>query len=346
MYVTEPKKEDEDLVKLAKAHYDLSLTKTEIEEKEQKIQELSDRASEKFQREIKINQDVQDKIKFLQELSSIISQKNEYLELENKKLLEKQKEYAILNSDLKKHLKDIVLKENHLEFQKEQLEKKIKQQNAEISKSKKLTLLGEISSKLGDEMAIPLSIIKDSTKTLESNSKLKNDDAQVIRNLQRATRNMDLYLNSIKNMVTPSKLNITHNLLLSVIDSAIQSVPIPDNIQVNVEQTDLVVNCDFNLLSVCFSQIILNSIQEFDDNGQINIRIMDCGPEVMIAFEDSGNGIPEEILPKIFEPFFSTNFKRKGIGLSICKNIIERHGGSITIKNSPTTVMVTIPQNH
>lgn len=348
MYVTEPKEEVEDLTKLAtKAYYDLGLAKTEIEEKEKIIQELSNTASEKYQKEIKLNQEVQDKIKFLQELSSTLSQKNENLELENTKLLEKQKEYEILNLDLKKHLENIVLKENDLEFQKEQLEKKINQQNEEISKSKKLTTLGEISSKLGDEMAVPLSMIKDSTKTLETNSKLKNDEKQhVIRNLQRATRNMELYLNSIRNMVAPSKLNISHYSLLSVIDSAIESVPIPDDVQVNVEETDLVVNCDFKLLSVCFSQILLNSIQEFEKDGKINIRIMDCGPEVMIAFEDSGNGIPEEALPQIFDPFFSTDFKRKGIGLSICKNIVEQHGGSITIKNSPTTVMVTIPQNH
>ncbi|MFB5597656.1 MAG: ATP-binding protein [Nitrosopumilaceae archaeon] len=348
MYVTKPKEEAEDLAKLAtKAYYDLGLAKTEIEEKEQIIQELSNKASEKFQREIKINQDVQEKIQFLQELASTLSQKNENLELENKKLLEQQKEYAVLNSDLKKHLDDVVLKENDLEFQKEQLEKKISKQNEEISKSKKLTTLGEISSKLGDEMAVPLSMIKDSTKILESNSKLKNDDKrQVLRNLQRATRNMDLYLNSIRNMIAPSKLNISHNSLLSVIDSAIESVPMPYNVQVNVEQNDLIINCDFKLLSVCFSQILLNSIQEFEEEGKINIRIMDCGPEVMVAFEDTGKGIPDEILPKIFAPFFSTDLKRKGIGLAICKNIVEQHGGSITIKNSPTTVMVTIPQNH
>ncbi len=348
MYVTKPKKETEDLAKLAtKAYYDLGLAKTEIEEKEQIIQELSSKASEKFEHEIKLNQEVQDKIQFLQELASTLSQKNENLELENKKLLEQKKEYAILNSDLKKHLEDIVLKENDLEFQKEQLEKKINQQNKEISKSKKLMTLGEISSKIGDEMAVPLSMIKDATKTLESNSKLKNDEKQqVIRNLQRSSRNMELYLTSIRNMVTPSKLNINHHSLLSVIDSAIESVPIPDNIQVNVEQADLILNCDFKLLSVCFSQILLNSIQEFEKDGTINIRIMDCGSEVMIAFEDSGKGIPNEALPKVFDPFFSTDIKRKGIGLAICKNIVEQHGGNITVKNSPTTVMITIPQNH
>jgi two-component system sensor histidine kinase HydH len=345
--VTKPKKEDEDLAKLAtKAYYDLGIAKTEIEEKEQIIQELSSKASEKFQQEIKLNQEIQDKIQFLQELASTLSQKNENLELENKKLSKQKKEYRVLNSDLKKHLEDIVLKENDLEFQKEQLEKKINQQNEEISKSKKLTTLGEISSKLGDEMIVPLSMIKDSAKILESSSKLKNDNKlQVVRNLHRATRNMELYLNSIKNMVTPSKLNINHYSLLSVINSAIENVPIPDNIQINVEQTDLIINCDFKLLSACFSQILLNSIQEFEE-GKINIRIMDCGPEIMIAFEDSGNGIPDDVLPKIFDPFFSTDHKRKGIGLAICKNIVEQHGGSITVKNSPTTVMVTIPQNH
>jgi len=348
MYMTEPKGETEDLAKLAtKAYYDLGLAKTEIEEKEKIIQELSTKSSEKFSEEIKVNKAIQDKIKFLQELASTLSQNNETLELENKKLQEQKNEFVTLNSDLKKHLEDVVLKENDLEFQKEQLEKKINQQSEEISKSKKFTTLGEISSKLGDEMTVPLSMIKDSAKKLESPPRLKIDDKmQIVRNLHRATRNMELYLNSIRNLVTPSQLNISHFSLLSVIDSAIENVPIPGNILVNIEQNDLIVNCDFKLLSVCFSQILLNSLQELNEEGKINIRIMDCGADIMIAFEDTGKGIPHDILPKIFDPFFSTSNKRKGIGLAICKNIIEQHGGSISVKNSPTTVMVRIPQNH
>ena len=67
--------------------------------------------------------------------------------------------------------------------------------------------------------------------------------------------------------------------------------------------------------------------------------------DVLIAFEDSGSGIKPENIGKIFEPLFTTKQLGTGLGLSICKSIIEQHGGSITLKNNPTTFLVRLPKN-
>jgi signal transduction histidine kinase len=54
---------------------------------------------------------------------------------------------------------------------------------------------------------------------------------------------------------------------------------------------------------------------------------------VSIAFQDEGDGIPEDLLEKIWDPFFTTKEKGTGLGLGIVKNIIESHGGTIKIEN-------------
>jgi signal transduction histidine kinase len=64
------------------------------------------------------------------------------------------------------------------------------------------------------------------------------------------------------------------------------------------------------------------------------------------VFEDEGEGIPEDIMEKIWDPFFTTKAKGTGLGLGIVKNIIESHKGSIRISNKPdagTSVKVILP---
>jgi signal transduction histidine kinase len=65
-----------------------------------------------------------------------------------------------------------------------------------------------------------------------------------------------------------------------------------------------------------------------------------------IAFADTGTGIPEETLRKIFSPLFTTKAQGMGFGLAICKRIIEAHGGTITVEtavNKGTTFTITLP---
>jgi two-component system sensor histidine kinase HydH len=69
---------------------------------------------------------------------------------------------------------------------------------------------------------------------------------------------------------------------------------------------------------------------------------------VTIVFEDEGEGIPEAIMEKIWDPFFTTKAKGTGLGLGIVKNIIESHEGSVRIGNKPvtgTSVKVILPVN-
>ena len=76
----------------------------------------------------------------------------------------------------------------------------------------------------------------------------------------------------------------------------------------------------------------MNAVQATDNVGTVNVRIIDMASDVMIAVEDSGYAIPEDVIDKVFEPLFTTKQTGTGLGLSICKNIVEQHGGSINVK--------------
>ncbi len=81
-----------------------------------------------------------------------------------------------------------------------------------------------------------------------------------------------------------------------------------------------------------------------DNSGEIRINIADTTENVLIQVEDSGPGIKDNNMNKIFEPLFTTKQKGTGLGLSSCKSIVQQHGGTISARNNPTTFTVKIPK--
>jgi two-component system NtrC family sensor kinase len=112
--------------------------------------------------------------------------------------------------------------------------------------------------------------------------------------------------------------------------------------------SDLNLLCDETALTLCFVNIIKNSVEAVLDKGQIEISVALVGGNVAIEITDNGYGISPENLEKIFSPFFSTKVGKKnaGIGLSISKNIIESLNGSIDAfmtSDSKTCFRILLP---
>ena len=106
------------------------------------------------------------------------------------------------------------------------------------------------------------------------------------------------------------------------------------------------ITADSDMLYQAFLNILINAMQAMPQGGKINVQIRSNDNAVEIIFEDQGEGIPEDILEKIWDPFFTTKSKGTGLGLGIVKNIIESHGGSVQISNrsvSGAQVTVKIP---
>ena len=100
-----------------------------------------------------------------------------------------------------------------------------------------------------------------------------------------------------------------------------------------------------SLLKQVFLNILTNSLEAINESGKILIKTNLKNRFCKIIFEDNGGGIPEEIINKIFEPFFSTKDFGTGLGLTVSYRIIQQHGGDIKIKNieNGTKVEVILP---
>ncbi len=99
-----------------------------------------------------------------------------------------------------------------------------------------------------------------------------------------------------------------------------------------------------------FMAIMLNAFDAMADlPGALSITTRTHGRYVEAIFADSGEGIAPDVLPHIFEPFFSTRPERSGLGLTIGFGIVEQHGGQIVVESEPgmgSTVTVRLPRTH
>ena len=118
-------------------------------------------------------------------------------------------------------------------------------------------------------------------------------------------------------------------------------------VAIDLPKTDTSLICDASKLEIVFSNLILNAIQAMNGIGSIHIRIKNEEKTITIEIEDTGPGIPQDLLPKIFEPLFTTRQIGTGLGLVSCKSIIEKHGGTLTVQtqtNKGTTFFIELPK--
>lgn len=110
------------------------------------------------------------------------------------------------------------------------------------------------------------------------------------------------------------------------------------------------VMCYPQRLNQVFMNILVNAAQAIEDQGTIHITTRHEKDQAIITISDTGKGIPEEELPRIFEPFYTTKpvGRGTGLGLSVAYRIVKSHGGSIAVDSIPgkgTTFTISIPLN-
>ena len=253
----------------------------------------------------------------------------------------------IINRNLTKFVK---MRTKELEKQQSSLEELIEEKTQAILKAERLSAIGELSGRLAHDLRNPLSVMKMSVDLIKQHpADAKISDTVITKRLELIEKSIDRISHQVDDVlgyVRNSPLTPTSTSLRELILASIDKVSVPHDVIVTVSDTDVIVTCDVMKIDAVFINLIVNAIQAMNQGGTLEINIKTSGDYAVIDFIDSGLGIPEDFINKIFEPLFTTKQKGTGLGLASCKNIIEQHNGSITVKNNPTTFTIKIPKTY
>jgi signal transduction histidine kinase len=131
------------------------------------------------------------------------------------------------------------------------------------------------------------------------------------------------------------------------VKEAITTIKIPENIKIsNQAKTEPWIKVDIRKMQRVFINIIKNAADAMPNGGKLTIETNTSKHSLQIAFTDTGLGMSKEIQKKLWSPFFTTKAKGMGLGLAICKRIVEAHKGKISLKSNVgkgTKFMIIVP---
>ncbi|QYR21038.1 PAS domain S-box protein [Paenibacillus sp. sptzw28] len=220
-----------------------------------------------------------------------------------------------------------------------------------LIRSEKLSVVGQLAAGVAHEIRNPLTALKGFTQLLYQSSNAPNQRYYEI--MLAELERINYIVGEFMLLSKPHQWQqlSSHDLrkVLDFIIPIIESQAIIHNVELQVEPGPELpqVRCDANQIKQVFVNLMKNSIEAMPQGGKITIRFeLDFKDQVVVTIEDTGTGIPEEILKRLGEPFFSTKESGTGLGLMVCYKIIQSHGGALTIGNrqgNGTIVRINMP---
>jgi signal transduction histidine kinase len=234
----------------------------------------------------------------------------------------------------------------------------LKEMQDELIQSEKLKAIGQLASGVAHEMRNPLGITMQGVAYLEQIVPAQEkEQRQTLSMVKESAERADRIVNSLLDFSRATKLELHPEYIDSILENSLNLVKKElKNIQVVREIREGLpqVLVDKNKLTQVFINLFLNAADAMPEGGKLTIRsflkddAFETGEKaVVVEVEDTGRGISEENLKKIFNPFFTTKGQGKGtgLGLSVTRNIIIMHKGLIELKsqvNKGTRVIITL----
>jgi signal transduction histidine kinase len=236
----------------------------------------------------------------------------------------------------------------------------LQQQQAALLQAEKLAAVGRISAQVAHEVRNPLSSIGLNVEMLqeqfaaatfatpEEAREAQTMLASVTREVDRLTEITEEYLQLARQPAPAMRRENLVGVLESLLGFSRESLSRAGvKVVTAFEAPELEVSADEGQLRQVFLNIFRNAQEAMAGGGELLVATRTVGDRAQVRISDSGPGMTDAVRARLFEPFFTTKQGGTGLGLSVSRQIIQAHGGSIEVEQSPargTTFIVTLPR--
>ncbi|MGK4122198.1 PAS domain-containing protein [Bacillus velezensis] len=225
-----------------------------------------------------------------------------------------------------------------------------KQTEELMLKSEKLSIAGQLAAGIAHEIRNPLTAIKGFLQLMKPTMEENEHYFEIV--FSELSR-IELILSELLMLAKPQQNAVKERVNLKKIISEVTALLETQAnlkgifIKTDYEHDSMYINGDQNQLKQVFINLIKNAVESMPDGGTVHIIMTEDEYSVNVTVKDEGDGIPENVLKRIGEPFLTTKEKGTGLGLMVTFNLIKNHQGAIQVDSKPdrgTAFHITFPK--
>jgi signal transduction histidine kinase len=222
---------------------------------------------------------------------------------------------------------------------------------AEMKKAERLSAAGQLAASLAHEIRNPLASISGAAGILQRGTAPAEYLQDSLEIIQKESQRLNKLLTGFLNFAKPRSPRLQNTdlneLLLSVLSLASHAADL-NNIKLSHTSAEQAfeIACDPEQLKQVLLNLVINAIEASPAGSQIQLQTLKQGERAVIEVHDSGSGIPDEAVNRIFDPFYTTKAKGTGLGLAISSMIVSQHNGTLSVHRNPlggATFRVDLP---
>jgi signal transduction histidine kinase len=228
----------------------------------------------------------------------------------------------------------------------------VREIESELELSRRLAAIGRLTAGVGHEVKNPINAIVVHLELLRN--KLDGYDERAMRHLdiiQSEIQRLDRVVQTLVDFSRPVELQLEEQDLRNVVSSVLMLASAEletRSVRVSslLPQHPVMANIDSDLMKQALLNVVLNGGQAMADGGTLEVRLHSDSRTANITVRDEGEGIPDEVRPKIFDLYFTTKREGSGIGLAMTYRILQLHNGEVDVQSQPgkgTTFVLRLP---
>ncbi len=222
-----------------------------------------------------------------------------------------------------------------------------------LRRAERLALMGQMSATVAHEVRNPLSIIKNTAEVLRQKYNNKQQPDEMFEFIPDEVRRLNRLMNDFLGFARDRELERKPGDMIRTVTRAMNMMRNEDQSRgvewcLDCTREEIIAEYDDDALKQVLMNLFLNASQAMNGSGKVEVRIaaLHKGKDgIHLSIRDHGPGLPDSS-EKIFEPFFTTKSRGSGLGLPVCKQLIEKHSGRISAESNAgegTTIHIWLP---